>query len=254
VAVTKRWQHNFTFGGRVPWAIGLVIALTASLSILAAISERNLSSLFALAALVPDAVLHGQLWRLLTWTFFEPSPWGLIMSCLMLYWFGRDLAAVWGSRRFLAVFGGVVLTAAVGTCLIALVDSDVREQTFLGSWTLGIAMTVCWGLWFPNRTVNIYFFFPIRGVWLAWGTVGLTVLYSAYAGWARFLPEFVAETAVLLWFYRSWLQRWARARGWFRGPHPLAGGGSWRKRSRRPVAVDYLRTVDDTEPSDHGPN
>jgi hypothetical protein len=115
-------------------------------------------------------------------------------------------------------------------------------------------MTVCWGLWFPNRTVNIYFFFPIRGVWLAWGTVGLTVLYSAYAGWARFLPEFVAETAVVLWFYRSWIRRWARARGWLRSSHPLAEGG-WRKRSRRPVVVDYLRTVDDSEPPpDHGPN
>jgi membrane associated rhomboid family serine protease len=253
MAVPKRWQHNFTFGGRVPWAIGLVIALTACLSIFGAIADRNLLSVFGLVALAPDAVLHGELWRLVTWTFFELSPWGLIMGCLMLYWFGRDLAVVWGSRRFLAVFGGIVLTAAVGTCLIALIDSDVREQTFVGSWTLVVAMTVCWGLWFPNRTVNIYFFFPIKGVWLAWGTVGLTGLYAAYAGWARFLPEFFAETAVVMWFYRSWIRRWARAHGWLPGSHPLASGG-WRKPARRPVVVDYLRTVDDKDPSDHGPN
>jgi membrane associated rhomboid family serine protease len=250
MAVPRRWQQNFSFGGRLPWGLGLVLALTFFLSLFAAIAGRNLLPLFELAALMPDAVLHGQVWRLVTWTLFEPTPWGLIGGCLMLYWFGRDLAATWGSRRFLAVFGAVVLVAAAVTCLIAVVDPDVREQTYIGTWTLAIAMTVMWGLWFPNREIYVYFVLPVKGRWLAWGTVGLTAIYAAYAGWARLLPEFAAEGAVVVWFYRSWIRQWARARGWFKGPHPLSGG--WRKRRR--VAVDYLRPVDDPDPDRGAPN
>jgi membrane associated rhomboid family serine protease len=203
----------FTFGGRLPWAVGLVLAITVVLSLFAAFGSRHAAPLFDWAALCPGDVWHGQLWRLVTWPWIEPSPLGLIFACLFLLWFGRDLAEELGSPRFLAVFGGVLLAAGVCTCLVALIDPSVLEQQYLGGWALADAMIVAWGLWFPHRVVRFYFVLPIRGFWLAWLTVAITVVLAVYMGWESVLPDLCAEGAILAWIYRgAVVTRWARMR------------------------------------------
>jgi membrane associated rhomboid family serine protease len=242
--MAKRWHQTLTFGGRLPWAVGLLLSTTVVLSLLAALGDRHVAPLFDAASLVPGAVWRGQVWRLATWPLVEPTPIGLIFGCLMLYWFGGDLAGEWGSRRFLVVFGHVMLAAAVGTCLIARVDPPVLEHPYIGSWALTTAMVVAWGLWFPDRVVRIYFVLPIRGWWLAWITVAITVLFAIYSGWTRLLPELLGEASVLAWLFRkSILARWTKARRSFDSRRREADRmKSVRKRGR--VVVDYLRAVE----------
>jgi membrane associated rhomboid family serine protease len=252
--MAKRWQDTFTFGGRLPWAVGLILAATVVLSLSVAFGDRHAGAIFDFVSLLPAEVWRGQLWRLITWTFVEPSPIGLIIGCLMLFWFGGDLAGEWGSRRFLVVLGGVMLAAAVGTCLIAQVDPPVRHHPYLGSWALTTAMVVAWGLWFPDRVVRFYFVLPIKGYWLAWLTVAITVVYAVYSGWTRFLPELFSEASVLAWLFRkSILSRWTKARRSFdsrrREADRLRGV---RKRGR--VVVDYLRAVEPPDSKDRDPD
>src|SRR5262245_22437518 len=56
-----------------------------------------------------DAVLHGQVWRLLTYAFLHDpgvglAPgqfyWHIVFNMLFLYWFGRDLEEMYGPREF----------------------------------------------------------------------------------------------------------------------------------------------------------
>jgi membrane associated rhomboid family serine protease len=204
---------RFSFGGRVPGGLGLVLLLTVVMSLSVAFGERHALELFDLVPLVPGKVLHGQIWRIVTWVWVEPSPISLFFRCLMLYWFGRDLCSIWGSRRFFAIYFGTVLLAGGVTVLLSLLDSDIREQTYLGSMALDAALTIAWGLSFRDRVIRIYFVIPIRGFVLAWGTVALTVAYSIYGGWEHVAPVLVAEAGMLAWFYRVTLrQRWLKYR------------------------------------------
>jgi membrane associated rhomboid family serine protease len=213
MARPQRWQSSFTFGNRVPWGLGVVLAVTIGCSLLVAFGSRHSAPLFDFVPLVPEEVWAGQVWRLVTWTLVEPSAIALIFSCLFIYWFGRDLADLWGSRRFLQVFGGVILAASALTCLVALVDRAAMPLTHLGAWALTAAMTVAWGLTFPDRVVRIYFILPIRGYWLAWLTCGITVVYAVYSGWEHFLPELFAEAGTLAWLFRAPLaSRWTAMR------------------------------------------
>ncbi len=120
------------------------------------------------------------------------------------------MADEWGSRRFLRSLGsGSPSFAAAVTMLVAVVDPDVRAESYLGGITIGEALVVAWGLWFPDRVVRIYFVLPIKGYWLAWGTIAVTVIYAIYAGWASFLPAPAAEGGMLGWlFRRSITGRW----------------------------------------------
>ncbi|HSO38955.1 MAG TPA: rhomboid family intramembrane serine protease [Labilithrix sp.] len=207
---------RFTFGGRVPGGVGIILAVTLVASLAAAFGSRTWVELFDLGSLVPERVLHGEIWRLLTWSLLETNPIGLLFTCLFLYWFGRDLAKEWGSRRFFLVYFGIALLASSGTCMLALLDGNLRGQHYLGSLALAEAMTVAWGLWFPHRIIRIYFVIPIKGIVLAWGTVALTVAYAVYYGWEHLLPNLLAEGSMLAWLYRApavarW-RTWQRAR------------------------------------------
>jgi membrane associated rhomboid family serine protease len=229
------WQRRLTFGGRIPWAVGLLLSVTLVLSLTAALGSRYLGPLFDAMALQPAAVWHGQLWRLVTWPFVEPSPIGLIFACLTLYWFAPQLAQRWGSPRLLRMVGGIILVAAVGSCLVGLVDEEIMSASYLGSWTISAGLVVVWGLSFPDQVVRIYLVLPIRGYWLAWGTVAITLVFAIYSGWTRLLPEMLAEVAALCWFHRTLLRaRWARVRG--------SLGGSGRRVGRfrhRGVVIDF---------------
>ena len=207
-----RWHETFSLGGRLPWAVGLALCVTVGMSLGVALADRH-AGLFDLVSLAPREVWRGQLWRLPSWLFVEPGPLALVFGCLFLYWFGRDLAEAWGSGRWLAIFGGVALASAVGTCLVAQVDAAVMARAYLGGWALSSSMVVAWGLWFPERVVRIYFILPIRGFWIAWLTVAVTVVYAVYAGWEGYLPELFAQGSILGWLYRRVVfARWARAR------------------------------------------
>lgn len=215
----SRWTDRFTFGGRMPYAIGLLLALTVVTSLVVAFGDRHAgtpSSLFRLAALQPERAMKGEVWRLATWALVETSPLGLLFACLLLWWFGRDLADDWGSRRFLGVYAAVALAASTGTCLVSLVDRDVVPQTYLGSWALACAVVVAWGLWFPDRVTRLFFVLTISGYWLAWLVVALTVAYAVYDGWEHHLPVLLTEGTMLAWLFRrsftSRMQAWSRAR------------------------------------------
>jgi hypothetical protein len=235
--------------------VGLIVAATLVLSLLAAVLGRRGVPLFALAALAPADVWRGQIWRLVTWPVFEPSPFGLIVGCVMITWLGRDLAPTWGPSRFLRVFGGVLLATGVGTCLLARIDGDVLEHAYAGTWPLTTALIIAWGLTFPDQMVRFYLMLPVRGYWLAWLTVLGTVVFAAYVGWAPLLTNLLAEAAILGWLSRKRLAaRWAKARG------SLADRERERAVRRRKAArrrggavVEYLRPVDDP-PDEPGPN
>lgn len=246
MARPNRLLERLTFGQRVPWAVGLVLALTVVTSLVVALADRHVLPLFDLAALVPDRVLRGEVWRLLSWSVIEPGPLALVFGCLLLYWFGRDLAGQWGSRRFLAVYFGIALVAAMGTCILALFDAALLEHAYVGSWPLAEAITVAWGLWFPDRIIRIYFVLPIRGVVLAWGTVALTVVFAIYLGWDRYVPNLVAEGAMLAWLHRGPVEsRWSK---WRRERAASAQKAKTRKKQEQRMAtVHVLRKIEESD-------
>jgi membrane associated rhomboid family serine protease len=225
-----------------------LLSLTAGVSLLVAFDSRHDGSFFELLSLWPAQIWRAQLWRLASWPFIEPGPIGLIFTCLFLYWFGRDLSDVWGSRRFLLVFATIVLVAGLGTSLVGLVDPPVLDRRYVGGWALTAALTVAWGLAFPERVVRIYFVLPIRGYWLAWLTVGITIVYAVYTGWQEFLPELFAEAGMLGWMFRGRVAAKLRA---LRVPSRSSGRpGPGRPRGR---GADYLRVVSSREDDDDEP-
>jgi membrane associated rhomboid family serine protease len=197
----------YVLGGRIPVVVALLIGFTLGGSILGAVSGPLLRA----AALFPERVFAGEVWRLLTWVFFATDPLSLIFGCLGLWWFGRDLSGAWGPVRFLAVYLGLTVATGGAACLLALLLSPgLAGLVAVGPWALVTAMIVAWAVLYPHQDVLVYFVLPLRGRTLIYATVGGTVLYGLFYGVNFCVPHFIAQG--LMWLYvrqsprRLWLK------------------------------------------------
>lgn len=178
----------------VVWAL---IGATLAISLAAVIAVRAGFDAYASLALVPGDVWAGEVWRLVTWPLVEASPWGLVSSCVALYFFGGQLAGAWGARRFAAYLGGVALFAGVGTVVLGRVVPGAWTMGHLGGFAVGHALVVAWALQFPDREIPVHVLLRLGGPVLAYGTVGLIVLFAVFVGVAPVLPALLAGLAAL---------------------------------------------------------
>lgn len=68
----------------------------------------------------PYAILHGQIWRLVTWVLIPPNSGGLFVTLIMLYFYcslGSSLEHTWGTYRYnVYLFQGMLFTIAGAFC------------------------------------------------------------------------------------------------------------------------------------------
>lgn len=181
----------FTFGGRVPAGVGLLIAAMLIASILGWQSP----GFRAASAFFPGGILSGQLWRLVSWFFVQPEPFGLLFVGFMLWWLGPQLMYEWGERRFLLRLLGITAGASLLATALALVWAPAG-QPHLGAWPTVNALIIAWAMIYPDRQVNIWGILPISGKMMALLVVFGTVLYSLAgrggAGFGAFVLHFAA--------------------------------------------------------------
>src|SRR5262245_39800782 len=128
-------------GSRFP----LVAVALAAATLLVTILAANARTVLALGVMTPSLVLSGQLWRLLTWTFFELSPISLLFVCFAFLIFGRELVYHWGPTGFLSVCAGIVVGAGLVTCLIArVIGHGLMDLSWASAWALGEALIIAY--------------------------------------------------------------------------------------------------------------
>ncbi len=200
----RRFGQALTFGGRVPAAVGAIITITVVATFVGVIGHRNGLPLLAATVFAPELVWRGEVWRLVTWIFVfpDPVPLPLVFACLMLYWFGRDLAFHWGERRFVLVYLGIAAAAAAVTCLLSLAWPSLGGVLYAGAWPVVDALVVAWALLFPDRQIFIWFALPVSSRALLYVTIGGTLLYAVWgglAGFGSYVPHLLGEGMMLLY-------------------------------------------------------
>jgi membrane associated rhomboid family serine protease len=112
-------------------------------------------------ALDPDAVAHGEVWRLLTFLFLPwgpaNGPWAIftIFALLFLYTIGTSLEAEWGTFRFdLYYFIGVL-----GTIVSSLLVGPVTNEY------INLSLLLAFATIFPEYEV-LLLILPVKVKWL----------------------------------------------------------------------------------------
>ena len=136
--------------------------------------ELFFPSVLSLFQLEPYDILHGQIWRLVTWVIIPPSSLD-IFTIIMLYFYfslGRSLEQTWGSFRFnIYIFSGMLFTA-IGAfilygALYAMTGSQVYGiGNFFSTYYINMSIFLAFALTYPDMQVMLYFLIPIRIKWM----------------------------------------------------------------------------------------
>jgi membrane associated rhomboid family serine protease len=201
-------------------ATRLTIAVGA-LSILIAVASRmGGGSLLGHLLFTPSAVLHGEIWQVVTYALFVPlgsgaGIFGFLLTLYFLYAIGGQVESVLGPRRFLGFFVGVAALAAVITVPIAYVFGW-QHVTHSGTWVSLAALTILFAHHFAHQPIYLFFVLPVQGRQLIVISFGILALYALLDGVGQVLPELVGMLAALAFAYGMFQPRraWLRFRAW----------------------------------------
>jgi membrane associated rhomboid family serine protease len=114
------------------------------------------------------AILHGQVWRLVTFVFLPnaSNPFYLLLGCYFYYWIGQMLEREWGTTKFtLFYLSGVVLSIISGMILGYASIYYINLSIFLVIATL-----------YGEMQVLLFFVIPVKMKWMALIDVALILV------------------------------------------------------------------------------
>ena len=113
----------------------------------------------------PYLVLHGQVWRIVTFALYPPSTGMLaFIAFYFYYWIGSTLEQYWGTPKFnIYFFSGILLTLLYGFLIYFI--TGLRMQ--LNAEYVYLSMFFSFAAMFPDMQVLLFFIIPIKMKWLA---------------------------------------------------------------------------------------
>lgn len=111
-------------------------------------------------ALIPQAVMAGQIWRVFTFILIPPqtSAFWILFTLYFYYIIGMGLEQAWGSFKFNIYY----LVGMIATIIVSLVSGSYGTATFI-NLTLFLAFASI----YPNHEVLVFFILPVKMKYLA---------------------------------------------------------------------------------------
>lgn len=185
----------------IPGLIRYIVALNALVFVLGLLSPAYISML----TLDRDAVMAGQVWRLLSWIFI-PNTFSLLWVVFYLmftWWMGDLIESTWGTFRLNLYY----FTGYLGCTAAALLFG----QSF-GNTALNASLLFAVGTLAPDLQIFLFGILPLRLKWVALISVALFGLAFVQGGWGARAAIIVTFSNYLLFFGPAFLRHSVESR------------------------------------------
>lgn len=142
------------------------------------------STFLSYLTLDPYQILHGQVWRLVTWVIVPPDSLDLF-TIIMLYFYyslGTVLERTWGTYRYnVYIFSGMLFTV-IGSFLCmgyvyltnmqALATPEIAEYIFalgcqqFSTYYINLSIFLAFAATYPDMQVLLMFVIPVKMKWM----------------------------------------------------------------------------------------
>lgn len=171
----------------------------------------------------PHAILHGQVWRLVTWVLIPPSSLDLFTIIMLMFYYsvGSSLERVWGTYRYnVYLFSGMLYTVigsfvayGIYAAMSAAAGLEVSAAFMMSSSTLfstyyiNMSIFLAYAATFPDAMVLLMFIIPVKMKWMG---IAYAILLGVQLVSGTGIPMFdvfyrIALVASLLNFVIFWL-------------------------------------------------
>ena len=160
---TRDYARPYLSMGGLPRGVKrLIIANTVVFLLMWAFQRSEVVQVFSrLCALYPvDVVTRFYLWQPATYLFLHGGFFHILFNMLFLWFFGKDLEDIWGTRRFLQFYFFCGVGAGLFVVLGNYLFGDPARGTVGASGAIYGVMLVVAVLW-PDRII-IFYIFPIK--------------------------------------------------------------------------------------------
>lgn len=175
----------------------------------------------------PYAILHGQVWRLVTWVISPPSSFDFFTIIMLMFYLslGTTLEKVWGTWQYnVYIFSGILLTVLASFVCMGVfylvyggvTSSDMQMLCAAGArqfstYFINMSIFLAYAATFPNAEVLLMFLIPIKVKVLGFIYAIMLVLQMVeYFGAGRLVAVYwfgvAAIAASLLNFLIFWLR------------------------------------------------
>ena len=201
--------HNLTMVLIMCYVAGYVIELMGS-------AAGN--NLLGFLTLDPYRILHGQIWRLVTWVIVPPDSLDIFTIIMLLFYYnlGTALERTWGTYRYnVYIFSGMLFTIAGSfLCMgvLYLLTGGMATETasvvfYSGSYAfstyyINLSIFLAFAATYPDMQVLLMFVIPVKVKWM--GILdAILMVYTVIAG--NLFTKFAVVASLLnfvLYFYR----------------------------------------------------
>jgi len=184
----------------IPNLMRYIVCANAGLFVLSLFAGSGTMNFLALDA---QKVLHGEIWRVVTYPLLPAeSGIALVLSLLLYYWLGQTLERMWGSAKFTFYYVSGVLLTALGAIAAYLIDGVAYPVW--GAAYVNLALFFAYAISFPDDMVWVCFVIPVKMKWLAWldaAYFAANVFQLARAGlWGSSLMPIIAILNFFIFF------------------------------------------------------
>ena len=123
----------------------------------------------------PYLILHGQVWRLVSWLLVPPGGFDIFTIIMLLFYYsiGNTLERTWGTFRYnVYIFGGIIATIVGAFVLygisilaygpeVAELSSAIYSAAFSTSY-ISMSIFLGFALAYPNMQVLLMFIIPVQ--------------------------------------------------------------------------------------------
>lgn len=128
-------------------------------------------------------ILHGQIWRLITWVIYPPTTTNLFLFIIVIVCFyypvSSSLEHTWGSFKFtLYILSGILFTVISAFILYFITGgvSDVLNGQPFTTYYISLSVFLAYAMTYPEMKILLYFVIPIKMKWMA-------LFYVLIVGW-----------------------------------------------------------------------
>ena len=139
-------------------------------------------NLLGYLTLDPYRILHGQIWRLVTWVIVPPESLG-IFTVIMLYFYyslGTTLERTWGTYRYnVYIFSGMLFTIIGSFLCIGVVylmygslPTEIASSYFysgsyaFSTYYINLSIFLAFAATYPDMQVLLMFVIPVKMKWM----------------------------------------------------------------------------------------
>lgn len=167
----------------------------------------QLSGTMSFLMLDPYQILHGQVWRVITWVIVPPSSLGIFTIIMLFFYYslGKSLEYTWGAFRYnVYIFSGMIFTL-IGAFLLyvffaVLSPNNPMEvgyiiSNYVTTYYVNMSIFLVFAALYPNMQVMLYFIIPIKIKWMAYLYAALMIV-DVFS--SRALPIIIIRGTILV--------------------------------------------------------